>query len=1108
MKRAFWNIRGMKRPLCILLALLLLLTALPVFADPDEETQPADDPIVGPDDEPADEPAEPRCVVIGGADRGFFRRETETEIDFFNSPVVEWSAETPDTGAEAADALPMMPVEVFEGSRSLLLTGNRTASVSRRFGGDAGAKTDFSEGKWLALSVALNGELSSGEKAVIGVTLLSGMMSVEGEVLSYSASAGISAGSWQTVFLDLSGFEGRGDVRKITISVDTGEDGAFTAAVDALCFSRDVSFPDTVKYLSSSYRGYNCQISYGTDRLTVSMNGTDPMIEADGLTSIGFSGESGIRVRFTNYTGCKKLILSYTTPEEPEFSEKRSVTAEISGSSVSPESCVFPIPADRISAIRLTFSGKLSGTAEFTELVPVSFPQPDGKENGKLLSCLIAPTRDRVTVTGELTEAALQKYGSGTLRLYSLPLSSDVSSLTVSTPFLAEGKPAASFSFSAVLGGGDYSCLTVKYTAAIVSGGNLIPIGDFLSVTNPEILSDHFLTAPGSGEKKGVNEAVPFDDTDGVRHVSVQIRLEELLSLGGNGISHIVDGKEYRFREDSVRELDEKLSSFVSRGAAVTAILTVSRSEDAALNRVLLHPDSPSDALYSAFNTVTDEGVRALRAVTDFLASRYSAGEGILGSSVICYTVGMAVDRTDSCYGMGTVSLAEAARTYADAVRIVYNTVKARSSVASVCLYFDCAWNRGLTVSSTGTFDSRSMLEAVNAVITEGGNLDWRLAFDPYPYDAAYLAYEDTGAEVGENTPAVTLKNVETLSAFLTRRAFYYGEGYRSVVLIESTLSRLPQPVDANLYIRKSADYVYGFYKIGMPNASLFTALIPAHSTDHADTLRWLDTPEAPSRVAYAAETIGIADAEGEGNGWKTLIPAFDASRVTVRENAESVLTHTEPSSVVGSYAFLTFPAGKGTDGWYAEGCRELSSGVSYLGKYNLLSAVSEGGDFLIRYAPGKKNDFSVSPYLCFEVCLTGMGQANAEEKKTVPVSVVIRSSGGCAEATGEVTVDEWTKLIVDLHGFSGIRSAESITLSVKGGGEATLLVGQVRLLSDEYSGSDLEHVYREGEETGADAENEGERFRAVAFVIPAAVIVLCAGLLVFRAVRRKKEKE
>lgn len=1110
MKRAFLNIRETKRFLCMLLSLLLLLTALPVFADP-EETEPADEPITepatepvtDPTDDPAEEPKEPRCIVTGGADRGFFRRETETEIDFFNSPVVEWRAETPETETEAAGTLTGMPVEVFEGSRSLLVTGTKTAAVSRSFGGETGTKTDLSEGKWLSLSVALNGELSERSKAVIRVTLLSGMMSVEGEVLSFTASAAVTAGSWQTVFIDLSGFEGRGDVRKITVSVDTGAERAFSAAIDGLCFSRDAAFPDTVKYLSSSYQGYNCRISYGTDRMTVTMNGTDPTIETDGLGTVGFSGQSGIRVRFTNYTGCKKLILFYTTPEEPEFSEKRSVTAEISGSSVSPEVCVFPIPALRVSAIRLAFSGNLSGTAEFYELVPVSFPQPDGKENGKLTSCLIAPTRDRVTVTGELTEAVVQKYGGGFLRLYALPLSADITSLSASSRYLAEAKPAASFSFSAMLEGGDYSCLTQKYTAAIVSGGNLIPIGDFLSVTNPEILSDCFITTPGSGEKKGVNESVPFDDTDGVRHVSVQIRLEELLSLGGEGISHTVDGKEYRFREDKVKELDEKLASFASRGASVTAILTVSRSEDAALNRVLLHPASSPDALYSAFNTVTDEGVRALRAVTDFLASRYSAGEGMKGSSVICYTVGMAADRTDTYYSMGTVSLAEAAKTYSDALRIVYNTVKARSSGASVCLFLDSEWNRGLTVSSTGCFDSRSMLEAVNAVITEGGNIDWRLACDPYPYDAAYLAYADTGAEVSENAPAVTLKNVEILSSFLTRRSFYYGEGYRSVILMEAPVTRLPQPVDANLYIRKSADYVYGFYKLAMPNASLFTALIPAHSTDHADTLRRLDTPEAASHVAYAAETIGISGPDGEGGGWKTLIPAFDASRVTVRENAESLLTHTEPSTALGSFSFLTFPAGTGTDGWFTEGCRELTSGVSYLGKYNLLSAVSEGGDFLIRYAPGKKNDFSVAPYLCLDVCLTG---ASAAEKKTVPVSVVVRSAGGCAEATGEMTGDEWTKLVVDLHGFSGIRSVESVTLSVEGEGEATLLVGQVRLLSDEYSGSDLEHVYREREETGADEGAEGKRFSPVTLAIPSAVIALSAGLLVFRAVKRKKE--
>ena len=1090
----------MKRSLCLLLSLLTVLPLFPavtVFAEPEETGE-----IKEETNEP--EETEKSLLVLDGADRDFFFRGQETAIDCFNSPVVEWHAETAGTEVGAAEGLSGQPGSVYEGSRALMIEGKGTAAVSRSFGGEEGQRTDLSDGKWLVFSAALTGELSSGKTARIGITLLSGMRSAEGEVLSFSASATVAAGKWQTVFADLTGFEGRGDIRKIIFTAEAGTEAEGTEislALDALCFSRDGSLPDTVRYLSSAYRGDHCRVTYLSDRMTVSMNGADPTIEADDLAGLGFPGQSGIRVRFANYTGCKKLILYYTTPEEPEFSEKRSVTAEISGSSVSPESCVFPIPAESVSAIRLVFAGNLSGEAEFFEIVPVSFPLPEGRENGRLTSCLIAPTRDRVTVTGELNEAALSRYGSGSLRLYALPLSADISSLTVSSRCLAEAKPSASFSFSAVLGSGDYSCLTMKYTAAIVSGGTLIPIGDFLSVTNPEILSDCVLAAPASGEKKGVNESVPFDDTDGVRHVSVQIRLEELLSLGEEGIAHVTDGKTWHFREDRVKELDQKLASFASRGAAVTAVLTVSRSEDAALNRVLLHPEAPSGAEYSAFNTVTAEGIAALRAVTDFLAARYSAGEGMTGTPVICYAVGMAADRTSSNYGMGEVPLAGAAKNYADAVRIVYNTVKARSSGAAVCLSLDCDWNRGLTVHSSGSFDSRSMLEAVNALLTEGGNIDWRLAFDPYPYHSDYLAYADGNAPVSENAACVTLKNVEVLTAFLTKRAFYYGEGYRSVILLESSVTRLPQPVDGNLYIRKSADYVYGFYKISMPNCSLITALIPAHSTDHADTLRWLDTEGGASHVAYAAETIGIAGAEGE-TGWKTLIPAFDPARVSVRENVGSVLTHTEPSTVVGSYPFLTFPAEGGTKGWYTEGCRELTSGVSYLGKYNLLSAVSEGGSFGIRYAPGKKTDLSVSPYLCFDVCLTGIEAGNAE---AVPVSVTVRSAGGCAEAVGGLTAGEWTKLIVDLHGFSGIRSVESITLTVNGSGEATLFVGQVRLLSDEYSGADLEHVYRDPAESGEGKPGGERRFSAAAAVIPAAVIVLCAVLLVFRAVKRRR---
>lgn len=122
---------------------------------------------------------------------------------------------------------------------------------------------------------------------------------------------------------------------------------------------------------------------------------------------------------------------------------------------------------------------------------------------------------------------------------------------------------------------------------------------------------------PVAASKKGlVVEMMDEALTLGVKHVTLNLNLSQLIDPHGDTISTMWDflGDTYHFKLSCVEEMDRQVKWYSDQGVLVNIVVLAYASNDAEVNRIVLHPHyDPIDhmnAQLSAFNTVTDDGQR------------------------------------------------------------------------------------------------------------------------------------------------------------------------------------------------------------------------------------------------------------------------------------------------------------------------------------------------------------------------------------------------------------------------------------------------------------------------------------------------------------------
>lgn len=332
---------------------------------------------------------------------------------------------------------------------------------------------------------------------------------------------------------------------------------------------------------------------------------------------------------------------------------------------------------------------------------------------------------------------------------------------------------------------------------------------------------------------KGVQCVVDMDDAIalGVKHVGVNLSIRDFLMPGPNVPVEMVtvDGEEIPINMETARRFDAEIRRFTQAGINITPIVLNYFPRNAPADDPLLDPrtdrkEAPN--ALAAFNLSAERGARLYRAVFLFLAKRYSEPNAPYGR-VSGFIIGNEIQSHWHWYNLGHISKEDLVRQYADALRLAWLAVRSVHSGLRVYVSMDIHWTRAYE-DPDRTMPGRYLLDQLNALGKGEGDYDWHIAHHPYPeglFDPVF--WDDEEAGMGFDSPLITFKNLEVLTAYLNRpdqqyRAPAGGKAVtRRVILSEQGFNCKDETEAAEAM--QAAAYAYAYQKVShMPGIDAF----------------------------------------------------------------------------------------------------------------------------------------------------------------------------------------------------------------------------------------------------------------------------------------------
>ena len=455
--------------------------------------------------------------------------------------------------------------------------------------------------------------------------------------------------------------------------------------------------------------------------------------------------------------------------------------------------------------------------------------------------------------------------------------------------------------FSLPFSGGDSDPrLYSRFVVALKIGDTYQAISAPIYVTNPGDVASFTEEYPEAMSKKGLlieldmlGDAMEL----GVKHTTINIPYHHI--IGGN-LKYHYNGKDYYFNEELIASYDKMISSFSNNGIIVTAIL-LNGWNDA-------HPElheaglaKSSSAFYYGFNVSTPEGYETTRALFSFMAERYSGADYKHGR-VSNWIVGNEVNNNKNWNYVGPMDLASYTKLYEKNFRVAYTAIKSRSKNARVFFSTDYEWKKQNTNLQ---YAAKDFIDLFNAGISAEGNIEWGLAYHPYPYPMTEPEFwdDDQTGMVNETfeSPVINFKNLHVLTDYFqqahmrtaggqVRHIILSEEGFTSDSISRGKVYDIQAAafayayylVDNNPYIdafilNRQVDAItevetscaFGLWTVDMSRPDKVIAVMPKNIYQ---VFKHIDTRKSLRYSEFAKSIVGISD-------WSEVIPGFDPEK-------------------------------------------------------------------------------------------------------------------------------------------------------------------------------------------------------------------------------------
>ena len=445
-------------------------------------------------------------------------------------------------------------------------------------------------------------------------------------------------------------------------------------------------------------------------------------------------------------------------------------------------------------------------------------------------------------------------------------------------------KTKATFTFHANLNNRQAnSRMFKKFVVAAKVDGKYKIISRSHYITNPEAVAKYNVYTPASSIKGLLVDPSHLNTGEledlGVKQAAYNIPLSKITgqttSANYPTIHYTYNGKTYAIDGQSVAEFDIVFGSLSKKGIRTTAIILNDMNYE---YPELVHPKarSGSTAPYVMFNGAEEAGVDAMAAMATFLAERYSGtGHGTVSNWVIANEINA---RSHWNY-MEYTDVYNYTKEYAQAFRVFYNAIKSVNASAEIYMPLDQTWNRNL---NDRYYDARDVLDNIINIVKEKGNIDWQLAYHPYPVPLTNAAFWNTGAYYKKltidsvDTAMINMKKIHVVTDYLCQESFLTDEGEtRHVLLSEQgfTSSSGGEGVQAAAfayayYISEANSHINGFLLNRQTDAPEEVAQGLAFGLNYSggghkqiyNVFKKIDTELSQQATEFAKSILGISD--------------------------------------------------------------------------------------------------------------------------------------------------------------------------------------------------------------------------------------------------------
>ena len=321
---------------------------------------------------------------------------------------------------------------------------------------------------------------------------------------------------------------------------------------------------------------------------------------------------------------------------------------------------------------------------------------------------------------------------------------------------------------------------------------------------------------PTTNSPKGIQvQMIPDALELGIHHATLNLRLNALLASEKEAKpgqpTASADGFAFAINQKSVEAMDRQIKPLSDKGVVVTLIITTVRSPNERIRKLTIHPKAdPVKGITMASDTITPEGRACYKALTEFIARRWSSADASHGRAW-GWIISNEVNSHNEWHQMGPATAEEIALQYEDQVRLAWESLRQYSANARVYLSMEHHWTAKGHKDPLQACPGRTLLELFAKRARERGDFDWNLAFHPYPSNLRDPRTWLDKVSFNDNTPKVTFKNLEVLTKKLATPEMLYAGKPRRLSFTEQGFDLPDRPEGL---AEQAAAYAYAWEKV------------------------------------------------------------------------------------------------------------------------------------------------------------------------------------------------------------------------------------------------------------------------------------------------------